>query len=236
MTKKAFITAVVLSSSLLCAQTYTTESEAIAQSKNEACAQALQDAKVLAMEEAGTLVFSQFSATTSEVNKKVSKSNQHQLITTALGVAKLQSKHEDVKVTPQYQFTCKVKASFSIDEDELAQSLKEMVQKQQEEQKLQGYFQAEGYSEENQSRYRAFTSATMIAQRNLLEMIQGSEITSLTTVAKGKIDKDNIGKLLSGTLQGAEVVKKKYDSKTRSAHVVLRVKKKKIADALDLGF
>jgi len=233
--KKILLTVVCLGLTSLYAQTYTTTANATAQSKNEACSQALQNAKVLAMEEAGTLVFSNFTATTSVVNKKVSKSNQHELITTALGVAKLKNKHEEVKVTPEYQFVCNVKATFSIDEDELTQTLKETLQKQQEEKKLQGYFQAEGYSEENQSRYRAFTSATMIAQRNLLEMIEGADLSSLTTVEKGKIKKDNIGRLLNGTLRGAEVVKKEYDPRTKSAHVVLRVKKKKVADALDLG-
>jgi len=231
--KKTFLLLLGMYTHILYANTYSTTAQATAKSKDAACSDALQHAKVLAMEEAGTMVFSNFNATTSDNNGKISKSNQHELITTALGVAKLKSKTEDVKVTPQYQFQCKINATFEIDQNELQQSLKDMVQKQQEQKKLSGYFHADGYSEENQSRYRAFSAAKLIAQRNLLEVIKGADITSLTKVSDGQIETDKIGKLLNGTLQGAEVVKKEYDSKTRSAHVVLRIKKQDVVDTLN---
>jgi hypothetical protein len=231
--KKTILTLALLGSALLNAQNYIAEGVATKDSKNDACSTALVNAKSNALEEAGTLVFSNFNSSTSDDNGKISKVNQSKLSTAALGITKLKSKHEDVKVSQDYKFTCKVKATFEIDADEMKASLLEMMKKQADEAKLAGYFQADGYSEEGQSRYKAYSAAKLLAQRNLLEVIKGADITSLTKMDSGVIEADKIGKLISGTLAGAEVVKKEYNEKTKSAHIVLRIKKATIAKAFE---
>jgi len=231
--KKIVLTALLVASTLLNADTFSTQGTHTAESKKSACAIALANAKTEAMEEAGTLVFSNFSSTTSDNQGEVSKSNQHKLITAALGVAKLKSKSEKVDVTPEYQFTCKVVASFEIDQQEMQSTLKEMIKNQEKYEKIAGYFQADGYSEEGQSRYKANAAAMMIAQRNLLELIKGADITSLTKLDSGVVETDKVGKLISGSIQGAEIVKKEYNSKTRSAHIILRIKKAEIVDTIN---
>lgn len=217
---------------LLFSQTYNTQGIYTAESKKSACYTALQNAKSEAIEQAGTVVFSNFSTTTSDTMGEISKSNKHELITAALGIAKLKTKSESVQITPEYQFTCKIDATFSIDQGEIKASIEKLIKEQQFEQKFNGYFQAEGFSEEGQSRYRANASAMAIAQRNLLDLIKGSEITSLTKVDKGAIEIDKIGKLLSGTLQGVEIIKQEYNPYTKSSHVVLQIKKSLVAKRL----
>ena len=234
--RKIILTSILLATTLLNAETYTSQGVDTADSKKSACSLALANAKAEAMEQAGTLVFSNLSATTLDNKGEISKINQHQLITTALGVAKLKSKTEKVEVTPEYLFTCMVDASFEIDQGELEESLKDMIQNQAKKDAISGYFQADGYSEEGQSRYKANAAAMMIAQRNLLELIEGADITSLTKMDAGVVEADKIGKLISGSLQGAEVVKKEYDSNTRSTHIVLRIKKADVVESINNSF
>ena len=222
----------ILGASVLSAQTYESTGTYVADSKNEACSRALSLAKTNAMEEAGTLVFSNFNSNTKSSKGKMSKESQYKLTTMALGIAKLKGKYEDVSSVENYQFKCKVDATFEIDQQKFEETLKDMLKQQNSDEKLSGYFEADGYSEEGQSRYKAFSSAMLIAQRNLLDIIQGSKITSLTKIDDGRITVDKIGKLISGSLRNAEVVKKEYDFKTRSAYVVLRVKKAYIAKIL----
>ena len=233
--KKLVVTMIFVGVALLNAQVYTGVGTYTAESKQKACSEALAFAKGDAMEQAGTLIFSKFNSTTADKNGKVSKENQHQLIATALGVAKLKHKHEDVKTAENYQFTCSITASFDIDPAKMEKTLKEMMQKRDNDKQSAKYFTAEGYSENGQSRYKAFSAAKLNAQRNLLEVIKGAEITSLTTMNKGVIEKDKVGKLVSGKLQSAEVVKKKYDEKTKSAYVLLRIKKEFISKILKQG-
>ena len=231
--KKTMLTMAIMGSALLNAQNYTGEATHTAESKKEACEMALQNAKSYAMEEAGTIVSSNFNSIASDTNGKISMSNQRKLTSEALGIAKLKTKSEDVKASDNYQFTCKVVATFEIDQDEVKATLKEMIKKQAEEEKLAGYFEADAHSEEGQSKYKAFSAATLLAQRNLLEVVMGADITSLTKMDRGVVEIDKIGKLISGSLVGAEVVKKEYDSETKSAYVMLRVKKVDIAKTIE---
>ncbi len=230
---KNIITAALFASTLLIAQNYTAEATHTAESKQKACNGALQNAKVDAMEQAGTLVFSRFNSSVSDTQGKISKSNQHKLTTAALGIAKLQSKKEDVSVGENYQFTCSVNAVFEIDQGKMEKTLAKMIENQEKGEILSGYFEADGYSEEGQSKYQAYSAATLIAQRNLLDVIVGADITSLTTVSEGEISSDKIAKIVSGKLRGAQVVKKEYNDATRSAYVVLRIKKSLIVDSIN---
>ena len=220
--KKHIVASIFLSLISLYAQDYSSTGTGTAESKKEACQTALENAKMDAIEQAGTMVLSKYNSDVSEVNGEVKKSVQQQLSTAAVGVVKLQSKSEDIKILEGYQFTCKVTASFSIDKDEMNKVFEHAMEKK----KISGYYEAEGYSEEGQSRYKAFTAATMIAQRNLLEQIKKAEITSLTKLENGKME-DKMAKFLRGSIEGVEVVKKEYDSKDRFAHVVLRLSKER---------
>ncbi|MEA2072210.1 MAG: hypothetical protein U9O86_01395 [Campylobacterota bacterium] len=231
--KTKIITLALLTTTLLTAQEYTGKGLSVAESKKSACSKALQNAKIEAMEKAGTVVFSNFNSSTSDTNGKISKSNRSRLTTASLGVAKLKEKSEDVKVSPNYQFSCSVQASFEIDQEEMKSKIDTLLKQQENDEKASGYFQAEGYSEEGQSRYKAFSSATLLAQRNLLEVVKGADITSLTKMDLGEMEADKVGKLIGGTLVGAEVVQKEYDKATKSAKVVVRIKKADVVRSLE---
>jgi hypothetical protein len=234
--EKTVITMALVAATLLNAETYTGNGEFTADSKNSACSGALQKAKGDAMEQAGTLVFSNFESTISDDNSAIDKYNKDRLITSSLGVAKLKTKSESVEVDKNYQFTCKVKADFDIDADELKDTLTKMIEEKEKQKHIKGYFTADGYSEDGQSKYKAFTSATAIAQRNLLETVNGANLTSLIKIDSGKIESDKVGKLIDGTLKGAEIVKKEYDPKTKSAYVQIRIKKEAVVKALEEAF
>ena len=231
--KKQLIIATLLGATLLSAQTYQSTGKYTADSKNDACNAALNYAKQDALEQAGTVVLSKFSSAAKDVNGEFTKEVKDDLTTAALGTVQLKEKKEEVSTTENYQFTCKVTASFSIDQTEMKAKIDEMLQEKKKQSAVAGYFEAEGYSEEGQSRYKAFTAAKIIAQRNLLEVIKGSDLTSLTKVTDGMLESDKIGSLISGAVRGAQVVKKEYDPKFRSAMVVMRISKAKIAASLD---
>jgi len=231
--KKNIITMALVASTLLSAQEFSGKGFSVDDSKKSACSKALQNAKIEAMEKAGTVVLSQFNSSVADDNGKISNSNKSRLTTASLGIAKLKEKSEDIKVSKNYQFTCNVQASFEIDQEEMKSKIDALLKNQDQEKKVSGYFQAEGYSEENQSRYRAFSSATLIAQRNLLEVVKGADISSLTKVEMGALQSDKVGKLIGGVLSGAEVVEKEYDKNTRSARVVVRIKKADVVKSLE---
>ena len=231
--KKSIIAITLLGASILSAGTYNSNGEYTAESKTNACSVALNLAKQNAMEQSGTLVFSKLDSTTSDSNGDVEKKVKDKLSTISLGFVKLIDKDEAVTPTKDYQFTCKVDASFSIDEGQMKEQVEAMLEKDEKESSISGYFEAEGYSEEGQSKYKAMTAAKVVAQRNLLEVIQGSDLTSLTKVEDGLLASDKIGTLISGTIRSAQVVKQEYDAKSRSGYIVMRIKKADIAEALE---
>ena len=64
-----------------------------------------------------------------------------------------------------------------------------------------------GTSEKSQSKYAAYTSAKIIAQRNLLQYLKGVKITSTTTIENGMLKSDIIKATVKGVVKGARVVK-----------------------------
>jgi hypothetical protein len=97
---------------------------------------------------------------------------------------------------------------------------------------IDGYFEAVGYSAENQSPYAAFLSAKLDAQRQLLEQIKGTKINSNTTIKNGMLESDTIRSSINGILKGAKVIEKKYDPIRRMAVVKVAVGYKDIVAAV----
>ena len=87
----------------------------------------------------------------------------------------------------------------------------------------QGYIQVIGASEEGQSRYRAVRAATVVAQRDLLEVLQGITLYGTTTVKDGMLQSDNIRTTVQGVLKGAVKCGEKYYPNRGYAEVCLRL-------------
>lgn len=67
----------------------------------------------------------------------------------------------------------------------------------------EGYIQVVGVSEEGQSRYRAMRAAQVVAQRELLEILEGLRLYGNTTVKNGMLQSDQIRTSVDGFLRGA---------------------------------
>jgi hypothetical protein len=87
----------------------------------------------------------------------------------------------------------------------------------------QGYLQVVGYSEEGQSRYRALRSAQVVAQRDLLEAMQGLHLFGSTSVKDGMLQSDDIKTSVEGYLRGATKCGQEYDSSKGYGEVCMRV-------------
>lgn len=87
----------------------------------------------------------------------------------------------------------------------------------------EGYIQVIGASEEGQSRYRAIRAATVVAQRDLLEVLQGITLYGTTTVRDGMLQSDNIRTTVQGVLKGAVKCGEKYYPERGYAEVCLRL-------------
>ena len=74
----------------------------------------------------------------------------------------------------------------------------------------QGHIICEGESEAGQTRFAAKIAAKVIAQRNLLEVVQGVRIDSLTTVRDGLLSSDVIRSRVQGVIRGAQIVSNEY--------------------------
>lgn len=86
-----------------------------------------------------------------------------------------------------------------------------------------GYIQVIGESEAGQSRYRAKRSAEVVAQRRLLEIVQGLNLSGETTVREGMLENDKIKTTVSGFLRGAAPCGESYDRSEKYARVCLRL-------------
>ena len=86
-----------------------------------------------------------------------------------------------------------------------------------------GYIQVIGTSEEGQTRYRAIRAATVVAQRDLLEILQGLNIYGTTTIRDGMLQSDTIRTTVRGFLKGAVKCGEKYYPERGYAEVCLRV-------------
>ncbi|WP_419657126.1 conserved uncharacterized protein, DUF400 [Desulfosarcina variabilis str. Montpellier] len=87
----------------------------------------------------------------------------------------------------------------------------------------QGYAQVISSSEEGQSRYRATRAAQVVAQRDLLEALQGLTLTGSTSVADGMLESDQIKTSVEGFLKGAIKCGEKYYPEQRYAEVCMRI-------------
>ncbi len=87
----------------------------------------------------------------------------------------------------------------------------------------EGYIQVIGSSEEGQSRYRAIRAATVVAQRDLLEILQGITLYGTTTVKDGMLQSDAIKTTVYGVLKGAVKCGEKYYPERGYAEVCMRL-------------
>ncbi len=87
----------------------------------------------------------------------------------------------------------------------------------------EGYIQVIGSSEEGQSRYRAIRAATVVAQRDLLEILQGITLYGTTTVKDGMLQSDAIKTTVYGVLKGAIKCGEKYYPERGYAEVCMRL-------------
>jgi len=88
---------------------------------------------------------------------------------------------------------------------------------------LTGQIKAKGESAPGQNRYSAIRAAQMVAQRNLLEVIGGLQLTSSSKLKDGLLLNDYITTQLEGYLKGAIVLEEHYNPKDGSASVVIGI-------------
>ncbi len=86
-----------------------------------------------------------------------------------------------------------------------------------------GYIQVIGASEEGQSRYRASRAAEVVAQRDLLEVLQGLRLSGTTSVKDGMLQSEEINTSVQGFLRGAIKCGEKYHSDKGYAEVCMRI-------------
>jgi len=87
----------------------------------------------------------------------------------------------------------------------------------------EGYIKVIGSSEEGQSRYRAIRAATVVAQRDLLEVLQGLHLYGNTTIRDGMEQSDLIKSTVKGYLKGAMKCGERYDPNRGYAEVCLKL-------------
>lgn len=87
----------------------------------------------------------------------------------------------------------------------------------------EGYIQVVGASEEGQSRYRAMRSATVVAQRDLLEVVEGLRLSGETTVKDGMLQSDDIRTGINGFLRGAVKCGETYHDDGRYGEVCMQL-------------
>ncbi len=87
----------------------------------------------------------------------------------------------------------------------------------------EGYIQVVGASEEGQTRYRAMRAATVVAQRDLLEVLEGLRLYGQTTVRDGMLQSDQIRTSVDGLLRGATKCGEKFYGSKGYAEVCMRL-------------
>lgn len=87
----------------------------------------------------------------------------------------------------------------------------------------EGYIQVVGVSEEGQKRYGAMRAATVVAQRDLLEILEGLRLYGETTVKNGMLQSDEIRTTIQGFLKGAVKCGEKFNRDARYAEVCMRL-------------
>ncbi len=87
----------------------------------------------------------------------------------------------------------------------------------------EGYIQVVGVSEEGQKRYGAMRAATVVAQRDLLEILEGLRLYGETTVKNGMLQSDEIRTTIRGFLKGAVKCGEKFNRDAGYAEVCMRL-------------
>ncbi len=87
----------------------------------------------------------------------------------------------------------------------------------------EGYLQVVGVSEEGQSRYKAMRAAQVIAQRDLVEVMQGLSLFGTTSVKDGMLQSDEIKTSVEGFLRGAMKCGQNYNETKGFAEVCMRI-------------
>ena len=87
----------------------------------------------------------------------------------------------------------------------------------------EGYIQVVGVSEEGQSRYGAMRAATVVAQRDLLEILEGLRLYGETTIKNGMLQSDEIRTTIGGFLKGAVKYGEKFNREHGYAEVCMRL-------------
>ncbi len=88
---------------------------------------------------------------------------------------------------------------------------------------MTGYIRVWGESEVGQRRYAALRAAKVVAQRDLVEVLQGVSITGDTTVQNGLLANDIIRSTVQGFLQGARECGRYYDPSQGIGYVCLEI-------------
>lgn len=88
----------------------------------------------------------------------------------------------------------------------------------------QGLIACEGESAEGQGSFAAKRVAVVVAQRNLLEVIQGVRIDSQTTVRDGIAGNEVITSRVAGVIRGAQVISNEYNEVRGSATARIRLR------------
>ncbi len=87
----------------------------------------------------------------------------------------------------------------------------------------EGYIQVTGISEEGQKRFAAVRAATVVAQRDLLEILEGLRLYGETHVRDGMLQSDQIRTTVQGFVRGAMKCGERYNESKGYAEVCMRV-------------
>jgi len=78
-------------------------------------------------------------------------------------------------------------------------------------------------AEKGQKRLTAITAAKVVAQRRLVEMLEGVAVVSETTVKDSELASDVIKTAVTGFVKGAQVVMQDWNEKEETALVIMKV-------------
>jgi hypothetical protein len=87
----------------------------------------------------------------------------------------------------------------------------------------EGYIQVTGISEEGQKRFAAIRAATVVAQRDLLEILEGLRLYGETHVRDGMLQSDQIRTTVEGFVRGAMKCGERYNDVKGYAEVCMRL-------------
>ncbi len=94
------------------------------------------------------------------------------------------------------------------------------------------YIEVVGISGSGQSRGMAYRAAKVIAMRDLMEVIEGTVIYSITTVKDTMLKEEKISAMVKGVVKGAMECGRKYDPIEKYAEVCMRISKRGLFDKL----